>query len=72
MTIESASNFFIGSILYMLAIVVIISGITFINNILSKYWKPVKIWLPHYFGEPQRFATEEELARVAPTLNEKK
>lgn len=71
MTIESASNFFIGSILYMLAIVVIIAGITFINNILSEYWKPVKIWMPHYFQESQRFATEEELATIEPTLNKK-
>jgi hypothetical protein len=55
----------------MMAIVVIIAGVTFINNILSKHWKPVKIWLPHYFGEPQRFATEEEVARIAPTLEEK-
>ena len=71
MTIESASNFFIGSILYMLAIVVIVVGITLINNILSKYWKPVKIWLPHYFNEPQRFATDEEVARIAPTMDKK-
>jgi len=71
MTIESASNFFIGSILYMLAIVVIVVGITLINNILSKYWKPVKIWLPHYFNEPQRFATQEEMAKIAPTLDKK-
>jgi hypothetical protein len=72
MSIESASNFFVGSILYTLAIVIIIAGITVINNIISKYWKPVKIWLPHYFNEPQRFATEEEVARIAPTLTEKK
>jgi hypothetical protein len=71
MTIESASTFFVGSILYMLAIVVIVAGVTLINNIISKYWKPVKIWLPHYFGEPQRFATEEEVARIAPSMDKK-
>jgi len=65
MSIEPASNFFVASILYMLAFVVIIAGVTFINNILSKYWKPVKIWMPHYFSEPQRFATEEEVARIS-------
>ena len=72
MSIESASNFFVGSILYTLAIVIIIAGITVINNIISKFWKPVKIWLPHYFAEPQRFATPEEVERIAPTLNDKK
>jgi len=71
MSIESASNFFVGSILYTMAIVIIITGITVINNIIGKYWRPVKIWLPHYFNEPQRFATEEEMARVAPTLDKK-
>ncbi len=71
MSIESASNFFVGSILYTMAIVVIVAGVTAINNIISKYWKPVKIWLPHYFQEPQRFATEEEAARIAPTLDKK-
>lgn len=69
MTIESASNFFVGSILYTLAIVIIIAGITVVNNILSKYWKPVKIWLPHYFNEPQRFATQEEMEKIAPTMD---
>jgi len=72
MSIESASNFFVASILYMSGIIVIIAGITFINSILSKYWKPVKIWMPHYFNEPQRFATPEEMANIAPTLDEKK
>ena len=72
MTIDTASNFLVGSIMYTIALVVIIAGITFINNILSKYWKPVKIWLPHYFNEPQRFATQEEVAKIAPTLDEKK
>jgi hypothetical protein len=71
MSIESASNFFVGSILYTLAIVIIIAGITVINNIISKYWKPVKIWLPHYFNEPQRFATPEEVARITPTMDKK-
>lgn len=72
MTIESASNFFVGSLLYMLAFIVIVAGITFINNILSRYWKPVKIWVPHYFGEPQRFATVEEIARVSPQVEAEK
>jgi uncharacterized membrane protein YagU involved in acid resistance len=72
MTVDSASTFLVGSILYSMAFVVIIAGITFINNLLSKYWKPVKIWTPAYFGESQRFATAEEMARVVPTLHDEK
>jgi hypothetical protein len=72
MTIESASSFLVGSIMYTIGIVVIIAGATFINTILSKYWKPVKIWMPHYFQEPQRFATEEEISRITPTMEKEK
>jgi hypothetical protein len=71
MSIESASNFFVGSILYTIAIVVIVAGITAVNNIISKYWKPVKIFWPQYLQEPQRFATEEELTKIAPTMDKK-
>lgn len=71
MTIESASHFLVGSIMYTIGFVVIIAGVTFVNNILSKYWKPVKIWMPHYFQEPQRFVTEEEAARIVPTMEKK-
>lgn len=71
MSIESASTFLVGSIMYTIGIVVIISGITFINTVLSKYWKPVKIWMPHYFQEPQRFATEEEMEKISPTMDKK-
>ena len=56
----------------MMAIIVIVAGITFINNILSKYWKPVKIWMPHYFMETQRFATAEEVANIDPIMNNEK
>ena len=58
--------------MYTIALVVIIAGATFINNILCKYWKPVKIWLPNYLAEPQpRFMTQEETTKIAPTLDKK-
>ncbi len=46
MSIEQASTFFIGSILTMLGFIVIIAGVVFINNLLHRYWKPVKIFTP--------------------------
>ena len=46
MTVEQASIFFIGSILTMLGFIVVVAGIVTINNILHKYWKPLRIFTP--------------------------
>lgn len=46
MTIEQASNFFVGSILTMLGFIVVIAGIVVINNLIHKYWKPVNLFTP--------------------------
>ena len=46
MTIEQSSTFFIGSILTMLGFIVVIAGVVIINNIIHKYWKPVRIFTP--------------------------
>jgi len=69
MEIESAAEFLVSSVLIGLGVTVFSVAIVFINNILHKYWKPVKIWVPSYFDHgPTRFATDEEMARVTPTL----
>ena len=75
MTVEQASTFLVGSILTMLGSIIVVGGVVVINNILHKYWKPVRIFTSdswHPFGPPARYATEEELARIAPTLKEEK
>ena len=69
---DQAAVFLAGSILFALGFTIVISAIVVINNILHKYWKPVRIftadsWAP--FGHPARYATEEELARIAPHLD---
>ena len=46
MTIDQASNFFVGSILTMLGFIVVIAGMIVINNLIAKYWKPVKLFTP--------------------------
>ena len=46
MNIEQASTFLVGSILTTMGYVVIIGAVIFVNNILHKYWKPVKIFTP--------------------------
>ena len=60
MNLDQAANFFTGSILIMLAFIVITMGIVVINNLLHKYWKPVpmiKFFDPSY---TPRFVTPEE------------
>jgi len=44
MDMTQAAFFLAGSILFMLGLVVIISGAIAINNLLHKFWKPVRIW----------------------------
>ena len=48
MTIESASTFLVGSILVSLGFLVMLSVTILVNNLLAKYWKPVKIWTWDY------------------------
>lgn len=70
MTVDQASNFLASTILTGLGVLLVVIVVVIINNILNKYWKPVKIWLPGYIAEPQRFATPEEIQRIAPHLEE--
>ena len=74
MDIDKSAIFLAGSVLIMLGFVVIVAGSIVINNILHKYWKPVRIftadsWQP-FGGAPLRYATAEELAKIDPKLNE--
>ena len=46
MTIEQASNFFVGSILTMLGFIVVVAGVIVINNLIHKYWKPINLFTP--------------------------
>lgn len=74
MNIEQASNFLIGSILVGVGFIVLVAAIVVINNILSRYWRPVNfgMMIPKIFSEsPGRFATDEEMSRVAPQFDKK-
>jgi hypothetical protein len=44
MDMTQAAVFLSGSILTMLGFVVVVIGIIAINNLLHKYWKPVKLF----------------------------
>jgi hypothetical protein len=73
MDIDQASTFLCGSILIGIGLIVIVATIVIINNIFSRYWKPVQ-WVHNMPGMPnQRFVTEEELKSLdrtkEPALN---
>ena len=67
---DQAAVFLAGSILTALGFIVVFIAIIVINNLLSKYWKPVKLW--RFEEYPSRFASQEELDKVAPVLDENK
>jgi len=65
-----------GSILVMLGFIIVTVGIVVINNILHKYWQPVRLFTPDSwkgFQPPQpQFIHEREFERVAPTFENEK
>lgn len=63
MNVESAASMLAGSILTVLTLIVFVIGVIVINNILHKYWKPVRIfsidsWV---FNAPARFVEPSEV-----------
>lgn len=46
MDMDQAAVFLAGTILTALGFVVVVVAAVVINNILSKYWKPVRIFTP--------------------------
>lgn len=68
MDMDQAAVFLAGSILTMLGFIVVIAGVIAINNLLHKYWKPVKIFTADSWNinPPQRFAHEDEVNVTAP------
>ena len=55
-----------GSILITLGFVVVIAGVIVVNNILHKYWKPVRIFTADSWNlnPPSRFITPEDMNEI--------
>ena len=67
MDMDQAAVWLAGSILTMLGFITIVAGIVAVNNILHKYWKPVRMFTSDSFqpfGHMPRYATEEELKKI--------
>ena len=73
MDMDQAAVFLAGSILTVLGFLIILGGIVIANNIIHKYWKSFGwAWMPTWTHEPTRFASQEELDRIAPNLESEK
>jgi hypothetical protein len=70
MDMDQAAVFLAGSILTALGFVVVIGAGVVVNNILHKYWKPVRIFTSDSWNlnPPIRYATPEELAKIEPKI----
>lgn len=67
MDVDTAASVLAGSILTGMALIVAIITVVIINNIVSKYWKPVTFI--KFDDRPARFMTEEELKMALDEIN---
>jgi hypothetical protein len=64
MDMDQAAVFLAGSVLIMMGFVVIVIGVVAINNVIHRYWKPVRFFTEDSFklgNSHARFAEPHEL-----------
>jgi hypothetical protein len=68
MDVENAANILAGSILIGISVLVVVVVAVAINNLISRYWKPLG-WFNAFNVPTARFATPEEVAqqKIEPT-----
>jgi len=72
---DQAAVFLAASILTALGFIVIFASVVAINNILHKYWKPVRIFTSDSWSAmdpPGRFVTPEDMKKITPHLDSTK
>jgi hypothetical protein len=74
MGMDQAAVFLAGSILTALGFLVVISAIIIVNNLLHKFWKPVRIFSADswHINPPYKYAESEKIAPVLDENNQKK
>ena len=74
MDMDQSAVFLAGSILTALGFLVVIAAIVAVNNLLHRYWKPVRMFTADSwnFNPPARYMTPEEMEKIAPHLDDKK
>lgn len=69
MDMDQAAVFLAGSVLTVLGFLVILGGALIANNLVAKYWKSWGwTFMAWAHQDPVRFMSQEEEARIAPTL----
>ena len=72
MDMDQAAVFLAGSVLTALGFIVVVIGLVVINNIISRYWKPIRIFTEdswQAFGSSARFVEPPEVEKTQePTL----
>jgi hypothetical protein len=63
MDMDQAAVFLAGSVLIMMGVIVIVAAAVAVNNIIHRYWKPIKIFTADSWnlGHGTRFAEPHEL-----------
>jgi hypothetical protein len=74
MDMDQSAVFLAGSILTALGFIVFVIAIVIVNNIVHKYWKPVRVFTEDSWSgmKEVRYTHPEELERIAPVLEENK
>ena len=76
MDMDQAAVFLAGSILTALGFVAVVIGLVVINNIIARFWRPIRIFTEdswHGFGSSTRFAEPHEVEKSQePELVKKK
>ena len=74
MDMDQAAVWLSGSILTALGFVVLVIAVVIVNNIIHKFWKPVRIFTSDSWNlnPPIRYATPEELEKIEPATEKKK
>jgi hypothetical protein len=63
-----ASHILAGSILTGLAFIIIVITCVVINNIIAKYWKPIKMFTPDSWKAFNPPATYQEPEKIEPAI----
>lgn len=72
MDMDQAAVFLAGSVLTALGGLVILGAVLIANNLIAKYWKTWGWqWMPAWAHEPNRFISEAEAEKIAPTMDKK-
>ena len=73
MNMDQAAVWLGGSILTALGFVVLVIAVVVVNNIIHKFWKPVRIFTSDSWNlnPPIRYATPEELEKIDPAMEKK-